>query len=70
MQYKGFVANYQYIRDLGLFVAQVYIQQDTISFSAPTLHQLEITMAQAVEDYLSTKSSVPLIENLLTPENV
>ncbi len=55
MQYKGFVAKYQYIPDLGLFVAQVHSQEDTISFSAPTMVKLELAMAQAIENYLEAK---------------
>ncbi|MGD9591428.1 MAG: hypothetical protein AB7V32_02795 [Candidatus Berkiella sp.] len=60
MQYKGFVATYQYVRNLGLFVAEVHCQQDTISFSAQTMDQLALTMVCAVDNYLEQTSKPPL----------
>jgi len=53
MQYKGFVANFQYVGDLGHFVGEITHSNDTISFSAPTFKQLQETMVIAVDNYLA-----------------
>lgn len=58
MQYKGFVAKYQYVSEAGLFVAEIFHAKDTLSFSAPTLKQLEEVMKEAVDEYLQFSTSL------------
>ncbi len=53
MQYKGFVANFYYVGDIGLFVGEIAHSQDTISFGAPTLKELQETMKIAVDNYIA-----------------
>lgn len=62
MQYKGFVANYHYVSEAGVFVAEIFHAKDTISFSATTLKKLEEAMRLAVEDYIQFSKESSSIE--------
>ena len=66
MQYKGFIASFHYVGDIGHFVGEIIHSNDTISFSATTFKALQETMIAAVDNYLNRANDVKVLASEFT----
>ena len=56
LEYKGFQARFEYLRELGMYAAEIDNGCDTIAFSAVNFKELSLLMKDAVENYLTYQS--------------
>lgn len=52
MEYKGFIAEFEFDEDIGMYHGVVSNLRDVVNFYGATLEQLEIELKNSVEDYL------------------